>query len=358
MNLKPKLAIILGTRPEIIKFSPIIRECEKQKINYFIIHTNQHYSSNMDKVFFEELELPLPTYNLDVRENLHGKMTARMLEKIEEILIDEKPTYVLVQGDTNSALAGALAGAKLNLNVGHVEAGLRSYDRTMPEEINRVLIDHVSTALFAPTEKQKKILLNEGINQKIVFVTGNTIVDAVYQNRKIANKHLEYDHYKNKRYALLTLHRPANVDEEIIFKRIMKAVTLISLEHDLTIYFPIHPRTKKNLSKFNIEIDEKRIKLLEPVGYLEMLVLEQHAKVILTDSGGLQEEACILGIPCITLRDNTERPETVDVGANVLVGSDGKKIFNVVIKSLNKKALWIKPFGDGFAGVKILKHII
>jgi UDP-N-acetylglucosamine 2-epimerase (non-hydrolysing) len=352
-----KIAIILGTRPEIIKLSPIVRECQKHNLDFFILHTNQHFSANMDQVFFDELELPQPKYNLNIQESLHGKMTGRMLTGIEEVLLQEKPDWVLVQGDTNTVLAGGLAAAKLQIKVGHVEAGLRSYDRTMPEELNRIVTDHLSDALFSPTQKQADILKNEGIDQKKIFVTGNTIVDAVYQNREIVKKHPEYDHYKDERYTLLTMHRPANVDEKETLQRIVDALTQASIENDLPIYFPIHPRTKKNLERFGIQLNEAQIKLMDPVGYLEMLALEQSAKVILTDSGGLQEEACILEVPCVTLRENTERPETVEVGASVLVGSDEKRIIQAIHHSLDTSACWGNPFGNGYASIDILKFL-
>jgi len=349
-----KYAVILGTRPEIIKLSPIVRECQKRDQDFFIIHTNQHFSANMDQVFFDELELPQPKYNLNIQESFHGKMTGRMLEGIEAVLIEEKRDWVMVQGDTNTVLAGGLAAAKLGIKVAHVEAGLRSYDRTMPEELNRVVTDHLSDALFAPTQKQADILLGEGIDQAKIKVTGNTIVDAVYQNREIAKKHQEYEHYQDERYALLTMHRPANVDDKETLERIISALTQASLDSNLPIYFPIHPRTRKSIEKFGIQLDEDVFKLMEPVGYLEMLVLEQKAKVILTESRGLQEEACILGVPCVTLRDNTERPETVEVGASVLVGSTPDKILSAIFQSLEPHQSWPNPFGEGSSSAKIL----
>jgi len=251
-----KIAIILGTRPEIIKLSPIVRECQKRNLDFFILHTNQHFSANMDQVFFEELELPQPKYNLNIQESLHGKMTGRMLSGIEEVLINEKPNWVLVQGDTNTVLAGGLAAAKLQIKVGHVEAGLRSYDRTMPEELNRIVTDHLSDALFTPTQKQADILKSEGIDQAKIYVTGNTIVDAEYQNREIVKKHPEYDHYKNERFALLTMHRPSNVDNKETLERIINALTQASIENNLPIYFQIHPRTRKNIEKFEIQLNE------------------------------------------------------------------------------------------------------
>lgn len=352
-----KICIVLGTRPEIIKLSPIIRELQDRKNDFFIIHTNQHYSEKMDKIFFDELELPQPKYNLEIGSCTHGQMTGRMIEKIEKILLEEKPQWVIVQGDTNSVLAGALAASKIGIKVGHVEAGLRSYDRTMPEEINRIITDNISNALFCPTEKQKEILLKEGINPNKIFVTGNTIVDAVYGNMKLLDKHSELDHYKKEEYFLLTLHRPANVDDKNNLVELLNAITEVSIKHNCPVFFPIHPRTKKQIENFNIEINQKQIKIMEPVGYLEMLALETNAKLIFTDSGGIQEEACILHIPSVTLRENTERPETLDVGASILAGHNKDKIINGAEKMINISRGWQNPFGDGKSSEQIINLI-
>lgn len=351
-----KICIVLGTRPEIIKISPIIRECQKQKIDFFIIHSNQHYSENMDAVFFKELELPHPKYNLEIGSCSHGQMTGRMIEKIEEILINENPSWILVQGDTNTVMAGALAASKIGIKIGHIEAGLRSYDRTMPEEINRIVTDHISDALFCPTKKQKNILLKEGIDKSKIFITGNTIVDAVIQNIKLIKKHKDLDHYQKESYFLLTTHRPSNVDSKENLTELLDSITQVSQKYNYPVYFPIHPRTKKQIEIFKIKLD-KSIKLMDPVGYLEMLALEKNAKLIFTDSGGIQEEACILKVPSLTLRENTERPETVEVGASVLVGHKQKLIFSSVDKMINIKRNWKNPFGKGKAS-KIIAYKI
>ncbi len=358
-----KLSIILGTRPEIIKLSPIIRALEKTNIDWHIIHTNQHYSENMDKIFFEELNLPKPKYNLNIGSGTHGEQTGKMLIKIEKVLLKEKPNVVIVQGDTNTVLAGALVASKLKIDVAHVEAGLRSFDKNMPEEINRVLTDHISSYLFAPTEKAKDNLLNEGIEENKIFVVGNTIVDATLQNLKIAEKNtFVREFFENitnmEDYFLLTLHRAENVDNEERLKNIIDGIIKVIDIFDKTIIFPIHPRTKKRLEEFNLLEklkSNKKIKIIEPVGYLEFLMLEKNAELILTDSGGVQEEACILKIPCITLRDNTERPETVEVGANILVGDNKEKLINGVEIMLNKERNWENPFGDGKSGERIIK---
>ncbi len=352
-----KLSIILGTRPEIIKMSSIIRECEKSKTDYFILHTGQHYSYNLDKLFFEELELPKPKYNLEVGSGTHAEETGKMLIGIERILKKEKPDIILVEGDTNTVLAGALAASKLHIKVSHVEAGLRSYDRRMPEEINRILTDHTSDFLFAPTESAKKNLLREGIDKNKIFITGNTIGDAVYQNLELANKKsniLKDLNLTKKKYILVTAHREENVDIKGRLEEILQGGCLIHKEFNLPIIYPIHPRAKKKIEKFNLEVPGG-IKLIEPVSFLEFLQLEANAKLVLTDSGGIQEETCILKVPCVTLRDNTERPGTLEVGSNILAGTNPKNIINCAKLMINKKPDWKNPFGDGKAGERILK---
>ena len=353
-----KIAIILGTRPEIIKMSPVIRECERKNCNYFILHTGQHYSYNMDRVFFEQLELPDAKYNLDVGSGNHGEQTGKMLIGIERILLEEKPDIVLVEGDTNTVLAGGLAAVKLHIKVGHVEAGLRSYYREMPEEINRVLVDHCSDYLFAPTEKSRDILLGEGIDREKIFVTGNTIVDAVYENLQIAQKKidvLEKMGLKKKDYFLVTAHRQENVDNKNRFEGILKGLQLINKEYGLPVIYPVHPRARKRIVEFGLNADG--IKLIEPLDYLSFLQLEANAKLVLTDSGGVQEETCILGVPCVTLRDNTERPETIEVGSNILAGTNPYRIIDAVKKMMNVNRNWKNPFGDGKAGRRIVEII-
>ncbi len=354
LRFSKKICFILGTRPEIIKLSPVVRECRRRKIPFFILHTNQHYSADMDSLFFDELGLPRPKYNLGVHESLHGKMVGRMLIGIEEILLKEKPSIVLVQGDTNTVLAGGLAAAKLQIKVGHVEAGLRSYDRTMPEELNRVVVDHLSDLLFCPTKKQKHILLQEGVSKKNIIVTGNTIVDAVLQNIKRAKKDKKYSHYAQEKYMLLTMHRPANVDNPVILQRILDVLEELSQKNKMQILFPAHPRTVQAMKQLSRGLQGEYIKVLKPVQYLEMLMMVQYAQLILTDSGGLQEEACILHTPCVTLRENTERPETLEVGANLIAGTERNGIFFATKKMMQKPKTWMNPFGDGRASAQII----
>lgn len=355
-----KISIILGTRPEIIKMSPVIRECQRRRLDFFILHTNQHYSKNLDEIFLKELGLPKPKYNLGVGSGTHAGETGKILVGAEKILIKEKPDVVLVEGDTNTVLAGALAAVKLHIKVGHIEAGLRSYFREMPEETNRILADHCSDFLFAPTRKAKEILLGESIPKNLIFVTGNTIVDAVYQNLKLAakkSKILEKLNLEKEKYFLVTAHRQENVDKKERLRGILDGLELIHKKFNLPIIYPIHPRTKKMINRFRLGISEG-VQLIEPVGFLDFLQLEVNTILVLTDSGAVQEETCILKVPCVTLRDNTERPETLEVGSNILAGTSPQKILKCVLKMVKRKKGWKNPFGDGRAAQKIIKILI
>jgi len=351
-----KIAIVLGTRPEIIKISPLIRLFQKKNIEYFVIHSNQHYSKNMDSIFFEELHLPQPKYNLGIGSAEHGNQTGRMLIKIEEILIKEKPTVVLAQGDTNTVLAGILAASKQNILTGHVEAGLRSYDRRMPEEKNRIICDVLSDYLFAPTMVQKKILQSEGISDDKIFVVGNTIVDAVLQHKQIVKKNSTILHQlqlKSKNFVLITAHRALNVDSKQSLQRLVQLIDNIADLTSLPVVYPIHPRTKAKLNQFDLSI--RNAMVVEPLGYTDFLSLEMNAKIIITDSGGIQEEACILHTPCITIRENTERPETIGIGANILVGLSIEKLKNAIHYHTTHQPVWENPFGSGHTAERILE---
>ena len=339
--------------------APVTRELERQELDFFILHTGQHYSHNLDSVFFQELELPQPKYNLEVGSGTHAEETGKMLIGIEKILLEEKSDVVLAEGDTNSVLAGALAAAKLHIKVGHVEAGLRSYDRNMPEELNRILTDHLSDYLFAPTEKAKNILLGEGISEGRIFVTGNTIVDAVYQNLVLAQKKsqiLDKLELKEREYFLVTAHRQENVDIKDRLKSILEGLRLVWHKFRLPLIYPIHPRAKRRIEEFGLGVPSG-LKLIEPMGFVNFLALEANAALILTDSGGVQEESCILKVPCVTLRDNTERPETLEVGSNILAGANPSAILNSVEKMLSTERSWQNPFGNGQAGVRIVEAI-
>ncbi|WP_342677060.1 non-hydrolyzing UDP-N-acetylglucosamine 2-epimerase [Methanofollis sp. UBA420] len=355
-----KVSIILGTRPEIIKMSPVIRQLQSRSLDFYIIHTGQHYSYNMDKIFFDQLHLPNPHYNLDVGSGTHGRQTGLMLEKIEDIFIKNTPDIILVQGDTNTVLAAALVASKMGIKIGHIEAGLRSFDRSMPEETNRVITDHLSDYLFAPTEIAKNNLLHEGIDDRSIFVCGNTVVDAVMQNLDISKKDTQilekYGISKNN-YFLITAHRQENVDQKSKLIGIIQGLKMLYEEYGIPILFPAHPRTQKNLHQFGIPIPDGTI-MFDPPGYLEFLQLEENAKLILTDSGGVQEESCILGVPTVTLRENTERPETIHIGANMIVGTDPNKIIQGVRTMILQQIKWINPFGDGNAGKRIVDTII
>ncbi len=355
-----KFAVVLGTRPEVIKLSSIIRFLYDNNEDFFIVHSGQHYSYNLDKVFFEELDLPLPKYNLDVGSSSHAVMTSKIMVGLEKIFLSEKPDFVIVQGDTNTVLAGALTASKINIPVVHVEAGLRSYDSSMPEEVNRIVTDHISSFLFTPTVESKNILLKENISENKIFVVGNTIVDAVFQNSVIANRKVDVLKklgLEEKKFFLLTMHRPSNVDFKNNIENVFLGLKKVFEKFGFVFVFPIHPRTKKNIEKFNIKIPSF-IKVIEPVGFLEFLQLEKNSFMIFTDSGGVQEEACILNVPCITLRFNTERPETVSVGSNILSGNIPEKIFEnsiLMFKKIENNFSWTNPFGKGDSGERIIK---
>lgn len=355
-----KLAIVLGTRPEIIKMSPIIRECMSKGIDHYVIHSGQHYSKNMDEVFFDQLMLERPQYMLETGSGTHAQTTAKALTGIEDILRENRPSAVLVQGDTNTTFSGALAAAKLHIEVSHIEAGLRSYDRSMPEEINRIMTDSISDLLFAPTQKSAEILLSEGIAAKRVFVTGNTVVDAAYQNLKIAEEKsriLESLGLHEKGYILITAHREENADNRKKLEDILKGIESLCDETGIRALWPMHPRTIKRIREFGLlrKLDGmKSVTVLKPLGFLDFLLLELNARLILTDSGGVQEEACIMGVPCVTLRESTERPETIEVGSNTLAGTNPERITACSKSMLEIEPDWNNPFGDGNAASKII----
>lgn len=365
-----KIAIILGTRPEIIKMAPIVDEIEKRGIDSCIIHTGQHYDYEMSDNFFKDLEIKSPDYNIHVGSGSHGKQTGFMMKGIEEVLVEEKADIVLVQGDTNAVLAGALVASKLHIAVGHVEAGLRSFDFTMPEELNRMAADVCSLMYFVPTKQSAINLLAEGISRKKLFITGNTVVDACFRHLDIAKKtgiqeeslaNLNIEDMDN--ILTLTMHRAENVDDK---DRLINIIGALKELKDVNIIFPIHPRTKKTLENFNLfdELNElKHVHIIKPLGYLDFLVLTSYSTLILTDSGGLQEEAITLDVPVLTLRYNTERPETVTAGGNILVGADKEVILENANKILNDKEFAnkmknaINPYGAGDAAIKTIDAI-
>lgn len=365
--MENRIILVLGARPQIIKSAPLIHLASKNPETHLeIVHTGQHYDYEMTKIFFEELNLPDPIVNLKVGSGTHAWQTGKIMILLEKILTKQRPDLILVPGDTNSTLAGALTASKLHIPVDHIEAGARSYDMKMPEEINRRLTDHCSTLLFTPTENCTKNLLKEGINKNKVHQTGDTMYDVILQQLPKAEKTkiLQQLDLEPKSYAALTTHRPDNVDNPQYLRNIVNAIIKLK---PLTIVFPAHPRTQKQLRKtklYNKVHKQKHIKLIKPLGYHETLKLIKNAKLILTDSGGMQKEAFWLKTPCITLRNKTEWPETTQVGANHLAGANTRKIVKTVKEIIENEEKLKKKFeklpnlfGDGKASQKILEII-
>jgi UDP-GlcNAc3NAcA epimerase len=362
-----KIVTIVGARPQFIKAAPVSRAIrdhnQKEKtprITELLVHTGQHYDHGMSQIFFDELEISEPDLNLGVGSGSHGWQTGQMLMRIEKVLLQEKPDYVMVYGDTNSTLAGALAAVKLPIPVAHVEAGLRSFNREMPEEHNRIVADHCSDLLFCPTQTAVDNLAREGITTGVHLV-GDTMYDAVLQFSSIARKRstiLEELDVEPKTYLLTTIHRPYNTDIPENLQNIFQAFA----ELGEVIVFPVHPRTSKKItdleSQFPQQLIPGNVKVIEPVGYLDMLVLEENARLILTDSGGMQKEAYFFGVPCITLRPETEWVETVETGWNVVTGADISSIVEGYQRTINSPPTK-RPdlYGDGRAGEKIV-HLL
>ncbi len=346
-----KIVTVVGARPQFIKSAPVSHAIRNAGHQEYILHTGQHYDYGMSAVFFEEMNLPKPDINLGVGSGTHAQQTSQMLVGIETYLLSQHPDIVLVYGDTNSTLAGALAAVKLHLKTAHIEAGLRSFNRLMPEEHNRVLTDHCSDLLFCPTQTAVDNLANEGLN-KHVHLVGDTMYDAVVQFTEIANKRskiLERMKLNKKGYLLLTIHRAYNTDNIEILTRIFSALQQVNEQ----VIFPIHPRTLYVVQQANL-LFPSNLRIIEPVGYLDMLILEQQARLILTDSGGMQKEAYFFKTPCLTLRQETEWVETVESGWNLLTGCEMENIVRGI--TLHKWPLSDpRPvFGDGNASVKIV----
>lgn len=346
-----KIVSVVGVRPQFVKASVVSRELRKNN-EEILIHTGQHYDYQMNKVFFEQLNIPEPDYHLDIGSGSHGYQTGEMLKKIEKVLIKEKPDLVLIYGDTNSTLAGALAASKLNIRTAHVESGLRSFDKSMPEEINRVITDHCSDILFCPTQNAVENLKSEGITEN-VYLTGDVMVDSLLYNKDVAeNKSniLNYLGLNNKEYIVATVHRASNTDNKNNLQNIANAL----YELNCIVVFPAHPRTEKLLKKYKL-YDKLRnnIKLIEPLGFFDFIKLLNHAKVILTDSGGIQKEAYLLKVPCITLRENTEWIETVEDGWNILVGANKETIIKMVNEFNPSVKTHSNRFGSGNSGARI-----
>jgi len=351
---------IVGARPQFIKAGIVSRELRNKCVKEIFLHTGQHYDFNMSEVFFKELNLPKPDYYLGIGSGSHGEQTGKMLIEIENVLLKEKPDIVLVYGDTNSTLAGALASAKLHIPVAHVEAGLRSFNKTMPEEINRVLTDHISNLLFAPTYIAVENLRKEGIF-KGVYNVGDVMYDVALESIKKVNEQEVLDKYnlKSKEFILTTIHRAENTDNKDNLFNIIEAITEIA-KKGIKIIFPIHPRTKKFIEKYNIDLRVQNLLVVEPVSYFEMLVLEKNAKVIITDSGGVQKEGYFFGTPCIIPRNETEWVELIDIGFNTLTGAKKEKIIYATLKEFYscKEIKENNIYGDGKASRKIVDILV
>lgn len=352
-----RIVVAVGTRPEIIKMAPVYRAAVERGHETLLLHTGQHYSDSMSGRFFAELGLPVPDRDLGVGSGSHPSQLAAILAATEPILAGWRPDAVLVEGDTNSVLGVALAARTMGLRVGHVEAGLRSGDLTMPEELNRVLVDHLAADLFAPTPGAIENLSAEGVTAG-VRMTGNPIVDELLRQRPIARATgspalfgLEPGHY-----ALATVHRAENTESPERLGGIFHGLASVASVLGMPVLVALHPRTAERLERHGVPVDAS-VRIVPPLGYHAFLGLQDAAALILTDSGGVQEEACVLGVPCVTLRDNTERPETVDVGANVLAGANPTAIATAAATMIVRAGSWAQPFGDGQAGARIVDSL-
>ena len=349
------MIVVIGTRPGIVKMAPVFHAAAQRGLNVKLLHTGQHYSYSMDRAIMEDVDLPEPHFQIAIPddERTHARQTARMLVGVEDILLEEKPSAILVCGDANTNFAAAVAARKLHVSVGHVEAGLRSRDWKMPEEHNRVMIDHISDFLFAPTKECSENLRTENVSGQI-HVVGNTIVDATLRAEKIANgtRNTNLEHLERDGYVLLTAHREENVDNKAKCESFIEFLKSIKKTIGKTIVFPMHPRTEMRFKEFGFyEVVMNLVQIVPPVQYLDFIHLISNAHIVLTDSGGIQEESCILGVPCFTLRENTERWETVQVGANVICGFDMERFMS----GYESRSLeWTNPFGDGSSSRKII----
>ena len=356
-----KIALVVGARPNFMKVGPVYFELKKHsRYTPLLIHTGQHYDKNLSEIFFEQLGFPKPDVYLGVGSGTHGVQTAKIMIAFEQFLLQEKPDLVLVAGDVNSTVACAIDAVKLHIPVAHLEAGLRSYDRRMPEEINRIETDCISSMLLTPSKDADENLIREGISKEKIFLVGNAMIDSLVKYEKQAEHSKTMDELglKKHSYALITLHRPSNVDDRDNLEIILDAFSEISKK--IPLVFPMHPRTRKQLSVFGLEekVDAiTNLKLIDPIGYLDFLKLEKYAQFVLTDSGGIQEETTVFGVPCLTLRENTERPITIELGTNQLVELNKDVIIQKVTAILNgtyKKGS-IPPLWDGHTAQRIVQ---
>ncbi len=361
-----KILNIVGARPNFMKIAPIYAEMKRRESEFepLIVHTGQHYDAKMSDAFFDDLGMPKPDIHLEVGSATHAVQTAKIMLEFEPVVLREKPDWVLVVGDVNSTIACALVCSKLGVKVAHVEAGLRSYDRTMPEEINRILTDSISDLLLTPSPDGNENLKKEGIPDQKVKLVGNVMIDSLFRNLEFAerSKIREKLDLTGKDYAVLTLHRPSNVDEKETFESLLEALSEISRK--IPIIFPAHPRTASRIEEFGFsdKIKNSNITIIEPLGYLDFLNLMSNSKLVLTDSGGLQEETTALKIPCLTLRENTERPITIEMGTNILVGIIPEKIKQAAFEILKKedftKDAKVPPLWDGKTAERICNSLI
>jgi UDP-N-acetylglucosamine 2-epimerase (non-hydrolysing) len=340
---------VVGARPNFVKAAPVLRAIRNRGIRQTLVHTGQHYDRNMSEIFFVQLDLPNPDINLEVGSGSHTWQTAEVMHRFEPVVLERKPDLVMVYGDVNSTVAAALVCSKLLIPVAHVEAGLRSFDTTMAEEVNRVVTDRLSDFLFTPSEDADANLHHEGVSVAKIYRVGNVMIDSLVRLLPAAQDHAR-DGLPD-RYAVATLHRAANVDDNDNLKAIVDA--LVEASDRLEVIFPVHPRTRQRISQFGI--DTRQLRLLEPLSYTEFLALESRAAVVITDSGGIQEETTYLGVPCLTMRDNTERPITITSGTNILVGNDKRKLIFEIENILSGKGKrgTIPLFWDGHAGDRI-----
>jgi UDP-N-acetylglucosamine 2-epimerase (non-hydrolysing) len=340
-----------------MKAAPVIRSLSAYSVEQIVVHTGQHYDFNMSDVFFQQLGMPAPDVNLQVGSGSHAQQTAHIMCRFEPVVLEKKPDLVVVYGDVNSTVAAALVCSKLMVRVAHVEAGLRSFDREMPEEINRLVTDQLSDLLFTPSEDGNRNLAREGIAPEKVFLAGNVMIDTLVRMLPEADRRLPAD--LPARYALVTLHRPSNVDDLDWLRSLLSSLEHVG--HELEVIFPVHPRTRQKISSLGIGHENKgRIRFLEPLPYLDFLALQKHAAVVITDSGGIQEETTFLGVPCLTVRENTERPVTVTIGTNVLVGRDTALLTSELARVLShkKKNTGVPPLWDGHAAERIAAVIV
>ena len=354
-----KVLHLVGARPNFMKVAPIMREMSLQpeRFEQTLVHTGQHYDSMMSQVFFEELELPLPDVNLEVGSGTHAWQTAQVMLRFEPVVLDYQPDWVIVVGDVNSTLAGALLCSKLGVRVAHVEAGLRSYDRSMPEEINRVLTDQIADLLFTPSSDGDQNLAREGVPAERIHMVGNVMIDTLVRLMPKAQARWPalQARFDLDRFVLVTLHRPSNVDDQGSLELILSA--LAEVARDTPVLFPVHPRTRQRITEFNLQPLAKRVHLLQPVGYLDFLALQAHSALVLTDSGGIQEETTFLGVPCLTARPNTERPITISSGTNQLVPSDRRALAGAMRARLESPpgVNQLPPLWDGRAAQRITR---